>query len=299
MFKNKKFYLTFLIFSFLIVIFNFFIRHAETQTRQVELKYAQEKSYQRIFPESVSPKPDTIKARDAREAMEEELKRQEQLSETEQKELTPTKRPIAGKPTKLHYRIAVNDKLYISVWRVPDLSMEVVVGPDGKISFPLIGDIDAAGKTLSELDAEITEKLKEYVNNPQVSVIVREFAGDRVTVIGEVKSPGIYKFSGKARLMDIIALANGFSDRAKTSSVLIVREPQELENETKLFVVDIKSILKGNLEKNIEVEPDDIIYVSRTFISNVQEFYDNWITPLISTVIDYETYKSIRRSRHR
>lgn len=268
----------------------------------VNISKAQEKPYRRIFPETVSPKPDEVQVRESREEMKAEVAKEKQLLEAEQKELMPEieKPPVVGRePTKIYYKIAINDKLYIAVWRVPELSLEFAVGPDGYISYPLIGDIRAAGKTLSELDAEITEKLKEYVEDPQVSVMIREFAGDQVTVLGEVRTPGIYKFVGKARIIDIIARAGGFTDRARSASIVIVREPEDPQKDESLIIVRIKSILKGNTKNNIEVKPFDIVYVSRTFVSNVKEFYDNWIVPAVDKVIDYETYKNIRRSRHR
>ncbi len=274
----------------------------------VDISKAQEKPYRRIFPESVSPKPEGVQVRESREEMKAEVAKEKQLLEAEKEkpislEVEPAAEeepPVVGRePTKIYYKIAVNDRLYVAVWRVPELSLEFVVGPDGYISFPLIGDIQAAGKTLSELDAEITGKLKEYVEAPQVSVMIREFAGDQVTVIGEVRSPGIYKFVGRTKILNVIALAGGFTDRARSASIVIVREPEDPQKDVSLIVANIKSILKGNIKNNVDVKPYDIVYVSRTFVSNVKEFYDNWIVPVIDKVIDYETYKSIRRSRHR
>lgn len=260
--------------------------------------------YKRIYvnPEDVSSKPDVIKDREYKEKVEKteaELRKQKEPSEIPRKKLKPAKGKAAitgSKPSKILYQVSVNDKLYISVWRVPDLSLELIVGPDGKISFPLIGDIQAAGRTLAELDLEITERLKDYVENPQVSVIVREFAGDKVIIIGEVKVPGIYKFVGVTSVMDVIALAGGFTDRARLASIVIVREPEEPSESKNFIVADIKTILKGDISKNIEVEPNDIIYVSRTFVSNVKEFYDNWITPPLRTAIDYETLYNLKRT---
>ncbi|MEK6732754.1 MAG: polysaccharide biosynthesis/export family protein [Candidatus Omnitrophota bacterium] len=259
--------------------------------------------YKRIYtnPEDTSSKADVIKDREYKEKIEKretELRKQKEALENPQKKSKPTKKKttVVGKePTKILYQVAINDKLYISVWRVPDLSLELIVGPDGKISFPLIGDIQAAGRTLSELDAEITEKLKDYVVDPQVSVIVREFAGDKVIIIGEVRTPGIYKFVGVTNIMDVIALAGGFTDRAKLSSILIARESADPSKGRNFIVANIKSILNGKISKNIEVEPNDIIYVSRTFVSNVKEFYDSWITPSLRTAIDQETLYNLRR----
>lgn len=308
--RHKDFIILVVIINLMWIILNVYISEAGMQQENLEL--AQAKHYRRIFPESVSPKPDEIQTRDAREKMKADVKKEKQLLEEQQKELISLEeepaeekpseeKPIVfGKePIRIYYRISVNDRLYIAVWRVPDLSLEFVVGPDGYISFPLIGDIRAAGKTLSELNAEITEKLKEYVEDPQVSVMIREFAGDQVTVIGEVRGPGIYKFVGKTKIMDVIALAGGFTDRAKSASIVIVREPPDPKKDDTLIVVKIKSILKGNTMNNIEVKPYDIVYVSRTFVSNVKQFYDDWIVPTVDQFLDYESYKSIRRSRHR
>ena len=141
-----------------------------------------------------------------------------------------------------------------------------------------------------------TEKLKEYVNDPQVSVIVKEFAGEKVTVIGEVGNPGIYRFVGATNIIDVIATARGFTDRAKIVGVMIARQPEDPQKDMELIYVNAKNILKGKL-RSIEVKPNDIIYVSRTFISNLKEFYVGWIVPLMSTGIDAETWMSLYRSR--
>jgi protein involved in polysaccharide export with SLBB domain len=291
--------LVFFISLLLYIGGNFSIYTCNAETARETLRFAQieYKSYKRIFPGSISPKPDEIQVRDSREEMKADAKRESELLQAEKKvsEGRPTR--VVGDPTKIYYKISVDDRLFIAVWRVPDLSLEHIVGPDGYISFPLIGDMQAADRTLSELDDEITEKLKKYIHDPQVSVVVRAFAGDQVTIIGEVKNPGIYKFTGKTRIMNILALANGFTDRAKIVSVVIVREPKYPEEKVKLIVVNAKRILKGGLKDNINVEANDIIYVSRTFVSNVKEFYDKWIVPSIDTALDYESYKTIRRGR--
>lgn len=257
--------------------------------------------YQKISPLNVSPKPAIIQDREYRE--EKSLDSSQPAESAPEEELSPTDAPTRDKPfmsskiTKIFYQIAVNDRLFIAVWRVLDLSLEFIVGPDGKISFPLIGDIDAAGRTLAELDIEITEKLKEYIVSPQVSVMVREFAGDKLTIIGEVRNPGIYKFVGSTNIMSVIALAGGFTDRARSSQIVIVREPQNPLGEPQFITADIKQILKGDLSKNIQVQPNDIVYVSRTMISNFKEFWDSWIVPVMGQAIDYESYKSIRQDR--
>ena len=282
-----------LILAFIGLISGICVSGPETEGEY--LKFAQG-GYEKVYPVDVSPKPDLIQDREWRETLEADTG---EPLEAEQ-ELKPSReRPplISGKPSRVHYRVSVNDKLYIAVWRVRDLSLEFIVGPDGKISFPLIGDIDTAGRTLAEIDAEITEKLKEYVVDPQVSVMVKEFAGDKLIVLGEVKKPGIYKFIGRTNIMTVIGLAGGFTDRAKSAHIVIVREFPDPETGSNLISVPIKGVLRGRVERNIEVAPNDIVYVSRTFVSNLKEFYDDWVTPALRTVIDVETMRSLRRVR--
>lgn len=268
---------------------------SEARTGEEYLRFAQGR-YEKVYPVDVSPKPDIIQDREWRESLEPDTG--EPLEAEEELELIREKPPlVSGKPSRVHYRVSVNDKLYIAVWRVPDLSLEFIVGPDGKISFPLIGDIDAAGRTLAGLDTEITEKLKEYVVDPQVSVMVKEFAGDKVILLGEVKKPGIYKFIGRTNIMTVVGLAGGFTDRAKSAYIVIIREFPDPETGSHLISVPIKSVLRGHVERNIEVAPNDIVYVSRTFVSNLKEFYNAWVTPALRTVIDVETMRSLRRTR--
>src|SRR3989339_869336 len=101
----------------------------------------------------------------------------------------PTIRPSAFDPEQLKpvdYQVIVGDTIEIFVWQHTDLTRDIIVRPDGKLSFPLIGDIEAQGRTLTEIDDEVTKKLAEYVVAPQVSVTVKNFAGEKVIVLGEV-----------------------------------------------------------------------------------------------------------------
>lgn len=256
-------------------------------------------NFNNVLPGSVSPQPGAVQMMEKREKdVEAEKKAKEGESEGEKKVEAPQGVTfISGRATKIKYLINVNDKLYVSVWRVPDLSMEIIVRPDGYMSFPLIGDIEASGRTLTELKDEITAKLKEYVENPQVSLVVKEFAGEKVVILGEVRSPGVYKFTGKVSLMEGLGFAGGFTRDAQPKSIIVVRSPVAGEEKEKLIVLNAASILqKGNLKENIELEPNDIIFVSRSMISNVKEFYNDFIVPVLRTAVDYETFRSIRQT---
>lgn len=127
--------------------------------------------------------------------------------------------PPADEP----YRVGREDVLDVSVWRDPDLSRTVPVRPDGFISLPMVGELKAEGKTPKELEAEIRQKLTPIVQDPKVTVIVREVNASRVFVTGEVSRPGAYPLRGRVSVLQAIALAGGFTDFASQGSIMVIR----------------------------------------------------------------------------
>lgn len=121
------------------------------------------------------------------------------------------------------YRIGPEDVLKISVWNNEALSPTVQVRPDGKISLPLVNDIQAAGLTPAELRDILVQRLAEYMPNPEVSVIVTDVKSFKVSVIGEVVRPGRYELKSRTTVLDVIALAGGFTPFAARSRVVILR----------------------------------------------------------------------------
>ena len=132
-----------------------------------------------------------------------------------------TKRAPA--PPDEPYKIGREDVLDVAVWRDPDLSRTVPVRPDGFISLPMVGELKAEGKTAAQLEAEIREGLKPYVQQPKVTVIVREVNAPRLFVTGEVARPGAYPLRGRVSVLQAIALAGGFSDFANPGSMMVIR----------------------------------------------------------------------------
>src|SRR4029077_24093 len=121
------------------------------------------------------------------------------------------------------YRIGSEDVLDISVRNNAELQKLVPVRPDGKISLPLVNDVDAAGLTPMELRHVLTEKFAEYIQNPEVSVVVREIHSLKVSVMGNVKAPGRYELRGASTVLDALALATGFNDFAARRKIIILR----------------------------------------------------------------------------
>jgi polysaccharide biosynthesis/export protein len=120
------------------------------------------------------------------------------------------------------YRIGPEDALQISVWKNGDMSRTALVRPDGKISMPLLNDVQAAGLTALELRDVLTEKLKDFIPNPEVSVIVTDVRSLKISVIGEVVRPGRYDLKSWATVLDALALAGGFTQYASRSKIVIL-----------------------------------------------------------------------------
>lgn len=122
------------------------------------------------------------------------------------------------------YRIGREDVLDVAVWRDPDLTRTLPVRPDGFISMPMAGEVKAEGKTPFDLSEDIKAKLKPFIQDPKVSVMVREVNSSRVFVTGEVAHPGAYPLRGRVSLVQAIALAGGFSDFASKDRILVIRQ---------------------------------------------------------------------------
>jgi len=168
-----------------------------------------------------------------------------------------------GKMTILHlsddYVIGQGDVIEVFVWRNEQLSREVVVRPDGKISLPLLQDIQAEGFTVVQLKSQITRRLNKHLDNPRVSVIVKSIDSYRVSVLGRVRNPGVYPITGKTTLAEAIALAGGFTEWADKGDITVVSNEG---GEEKKVIINYKKIASGkDPSQNIILRRGDIIIV--------------------------------------
>lgn len=157
------------------------------------------------------------------------------------------------------YIIGPEDVLEISVWRNPDLSREVRVRPDGKVSLPLIGDVKAVGRTTSELRDDITQKLKSYKENPTVAIVVKEVNSYYFYVQGAVGKIGKLPLLSRTTLIQAITLAGGMAPDAVRSRITIFRLGMDSDAPQKLVVSYDDIILRG--ADNVELKPGDTIVV--------------------------------------
>ena len=157
------------------------------------------------------------------------------------------------------YAIGPEDVLEIAVWDNKEISRTVTVRPDGRISLPLLNDVQASGLTPSVLRDRLATALAEYIPRPIVSVIVREIHSIKVTVIGEVKTPGRYELHSAATVLDVLAMAGGLSQYAARGRIVVLR--QEAGSTRELPFPYDKLTAKGGPQENFCVKPGDIVLV--------------------------------------
>ncbi|GAC1516582.1 MAG: hypothetical protein NVS1B11_37690 [Terriglobales bacterium] len=156
--------------------------------------------------------------------------------------------------------IGAEDVLAISVWKEPDVSRSVPVRSDGKISLPLVGELQASGLTPKMLEDEIAKRLKNYISEPEVTVIVQEIKSQKFNILGQVARPGSYSLASAATVLDAIALAGGFRDFAKQKSIYVLRQKSDGTQERLPF--NYKDVVKGkNSAQNIKLEPRDTVVI--------------------------------------
>src|SRR6202047_1212072 len=171
---------------------------------------------------------------------------------------------ITAQPTKAatedpNYSIAPEDVLTIDVWKEPEISRTVPVRRDGKISLPLLNDLQAAGLTPTQLGAEIVEKLRATVINPHVTVIVTQMSSQRIYILGQVTRGGAYPLMPNMTAVQALSIAGGFTPFAKLKKIYVTRTEN---GENKIFPINYKDVIKGhNSQQNILLKPGDTIVV--------------------------------------
>jgi polysaccharide export outer membrane protein len=165
---------------------------------------------------------------------------------------------VVRDPRAVEYRIGPEDILDVQVWKNAELSRTVPVRPDGKISLPLVNDIQASGLTPSELREQITERLGEYVPQAEVAVIVREIHSVKVAVTGAVKMPGRYEVKSPATVLELIAQAQGLTEFAAKERIFVLRQDG---GTTVKMPFNYKKVAEGSEKDNFYVRAGDIIVV--------------------------------------
>jgi polysaccharide export outer membrane protein len=164
----------------------------------------------------------------------------------------------AERPDAGEYRIGREDVLEVVVWHEPELTRVVPVRPDGRISLPLAGEVEAAGRTPTELQARVSRALEPYIRDTKVAVLVREINGTRVYVLGEVTKPGTFPLRGPMSVMQAIAIAGGRTEFAK-DEVVWLRQKQN--GGTDRVSLSFREMVKGEAAGALWLRPGDVLYV--------------------------------------
>jgi len=172
---------------------------------------------------------------------------------------SPEKAKPAAPSSQDTYLIGESDLLSINVWHEPELTRVVPVRTDGKITLPLIGELQASGQTVEQLRTKIATELKRFLEAPEVTVIVQEPRSQFFTIMGKVQKPGSYPLGQRLTVIDGIALAGGFKDFAKVKNIQVVRTYRDGRVERLPF--DYKRAVSGDLGQNFALEAHDMIMV--------------------------------------
>ena len=192
-------------------------------------------------------------------------------------------------PVQSEYRIQIGDKLNVKLFYNPDLNQEVTVRPDGKISLSLLHDVDAVGLTPSELTDQLTEGYNKHLQQPEVTVIVTGFAGERIFVGGEVNMAGVKEIVGPTTVLQAVDMAGGFRESARTNEVVVVRRD---DNKTPYLIrLDAEKAMKGkDLSQDIYVKPYDMVIVPRSNVADVNLWIEQYITKNAGTFSSFFLY---------
>jgi polysaccharide export outer membrane protein len=157
------------------------------------------------------------------------------------------------------YTLNTGDSLEISVWKEPDLTKTVVVRPDGKFSFPLAGEIVGAGRSVAQVQTEITARLQKYIPEPVVTATITILEGNRVYVIGQVNKPGSYVMNPRLNVLQALSVAGGMTPFAGTNDIIVLRSTGGKQRVLQFHYGDVS---KGrNLEQNVALEAGDVVVV--------------------------------------
>lgn len=168
--------------------------------------------------------------------------------------------PLSSAVVSKDYKIGIDDVLTVNVWHEQELSGNITVRPDGKISLPLVGEVQASGRTPPQLEAELRSRLAQFIKDPELTVIVAEIRSRRVNIIGQVVHPGAFAITQQMGVLDVIAEAGGLKDFAKQSKIYVLRETSA--GERVRINYKYKDVLRGKHDaQDILLQANDTVVV--------------------------------------
>jgi polysaccharide biosynthesis/export protein len=166
----------------------------------------------------------------------------------------------AAQAQQAGYTVKPGDVLEISVWKEPDLQRpQVLVRPDGAFSFPLVGEVDARGKTIAELNKTVSDRLTKYISDAVVTISLQEIRGNKIYVIGQVNRPGEFIVNPSVNIMQALSMAGGMTAFAATNEIVVLRGQGKAQQAMAFRYADV--VRGRSLDTNIELHSGDIVVV--------------------------------------
>jgi polysaccharide export outer membrane protein len=171
----------------------------------------------------------------------------------------PTPNRIHGGSTPSgSYVVGPEDVIEVFVWKEPELSTTVTIRPDGMITLPLAGELQASGETPAELGDQIADRLKQYMDRPLVTVVVKQINSPKISVLGEVRRPGRYLLLQTTSVLDAIAMGGGFTEFASRDEVVVLRPAPNGQQQR--YRVNVKKMVNDNGARPFTLKPGDVVY---------------------------------------
>ena len=199
--------------------------------------------------------------------------------------------PVAQRPPAVHpfsnnvraYKLQVEDEIEIKFHLIPELNDLVKVRPDGKISLQLIDEVEVLGLAPSELDQLLTKKYSKTLRDPDITVIVRQFSGQKVFVGGEVNAQGMIAIHGRLTVTQAIMQAGGFKDSAELGNVVLLRNQGQQDPYFAILNLEenLNDPMGGMASNGVMLQPYDVVYVPKSTIATMNQFVDQYINKLV------------------
>ena len=181
---------------------------------------------------------------------------------------------------KTEYTVGVGDEVEVKLPYNAEFSDRVTVGPDGRFTLPLIGEVRAEGRTVADLTAELDSRFSRDLRSPRVQVAIRNYASQRVFVGGEVSKPGVYTLQGRIGLLEaiIMANANGSMDTGRMNQVVLIRRSKD--GEPMMRTVDLTNFIRGSAN-DVPLQSSDVVFVPKSTIAELNQFMEQFVTRMI------------------
>ena len=181
---------------------------------------------------------------------------------------------------KTEYTVGVGDEVEVKLPYNAEFSDRVTVGPDGRFTLPLIGEVRAEGRTVADLTAELDSRFSKDLRSPRVQVAIRNYVSQRIFVGGEVSKPGVYTLQGRIGLLEaiIMANANGSLDTGRMSKVVLIRRSKD--GEPMMRTVDLTNFIRGSAN-DVPLQSSDVVFVPKSTIAELNQFMEQFVTRMI------------------